>query len=39
MVNDLGDIIEEHLNSNGHIDEVTMIAWYHLHADAKITTE
>ena len=28
----MGDIIEEHLNFNGHIDEVAMIAWYHLHA-------
>ena len=36
-VNNLGDIIEEHLNSNGHIDEVTMIAWRHLHANAFMT--
>ena len=31
-VKDLGDIVEEHLNFNGHIDEVAMIAWYHVHA-------
>ena len=30
QVKDLGDIVKEHLN--GHIDEVAMIAWYHLHA-------
>lgn len=35
----MSDIIEEHLNFNGHTDEVTMIAWYHLHANAFVTID